>query len=79
MTRSTSLALAPTRAIRNDPSARASALTHSAPALVLPKPRPAEISQVRQSPGGGSWPSWAQNGHCSRTVLCSGSVRRETT
>ena len=33
-------------------------LTHSAPARVLPAPRPPMITQVRQSPSGASWWAW---------------------
>jgi len=44
----------PTSAIRAAGSASATLRTHSAPARVLPKPRPAMTNQVRQSPGGGS-------------------------
>ena len=36
---------------------RARAHTHSAPARVLPKPRPAMISQIRQSPSGSHLPA----------------------
>ncbi len=35
--------------------------THSAPARVLPAPRPPSTSQARQSPAGGSWCGCAQN------------------
>ena len=41
---------------------------HSAPARVLPKPRPARISQTRQSSPAGNCPSCAQTGHCSSSV-----------
>jgi hypothetical protein len=44
--------VAPISAIRKPGSASASSRTHSAPARVLPKPRPAMISQVRQLPAG---------------------------
>src|SRR5690606_1523882 len=40
--------------------------THSAPARVLPEPRPPRISQVVQSPRGGSWASRAQSGQSAR-------------
>jgi hypothetical protein len=56
----TSVKLAPTSAIRAAPSARATSRTHSAPARVLPKPRPAQISQVRHASCGGSCASRAQ-------------------
>ncbi len=53
--------LAPTSAIRILGRLRASFSTHSAPARVLPKPRPAIISQVRHPlAGGSSWLSWSQ-------------------
>ncbi len=42
-----------TSAIRS-PGVRASSSTHSAPARVLPAPRPPIISQHRQSPSGGT-------------------------
>jgi hypothetical protein len=48
MTERTSARLAPISAMRAAPSLRATSLIHSAPARVLPKPRPAQISQVRQ-------------------------------
>lgn len=44
--------VAPTSAIRALPSPSAMARTHSAPARVLPKPRPAINSHIRQSPSG---------------------------
>jgi len=43
-----------TRAMRASELFSAIMRTHSAPALVLPKPRPARMSQLRQSPIGGS-------------------------
>jgi hypothetical protein len=46
--------VAPTRAMRASFRLSAIERTHSAPARVLPKPRPPMISQVRQSPSGGS-------------------------
>ena len=71
MIRRASSMLAPTRAIRTSGRLRASFSIHSAPALVLPKPRPAIISQVRQPPSVGSiWLSWHQfskSASCSRT------------
>jgi len=51
-----------TSAMRAEPSDKAMRRTHSAPARVLPKPRPAITSQVRQSPGGGICSARAQNG-----------------
>jgi hypothetical protein len=39
------------------------AVSHSAPARVLPKPRPALMTQVDHSPAGASWPAWAQASH----------------
>ena len=43
------------------------ARTHSAPVRLLPQPRPARMSQVRQSPGGGSWSGRAQIDQSRRT------------
>ena len=58
--------VAPTNATRTPGLALASRKIHSAPALVLPKPRPASISHTRQpSPFGGSWLSCA---HCSKSA-----------
>jgi hypothetical protein len=48
ITRRASSMVAPNKAIRTPGRLRASLSIHSAPALVLPKPRPASISQVRQ-------------------------------
>jgi len=45
----------------NGPGPSTIDLTHSAPARVLPAPRPPMQTQVRQSPSGGSWWSCAQN------------------
>ena len=45
---------AETSAIRASGLSSAIIRTHSAPARVLPKPRPAMIIHTRQSPGGGS-------------------------
>ena len=44
----TSASEAPISAIRACGSERATCCTHSAPARVLPKPRPAQISQIRR-------------------------------
>jgi hypothetical protein len=60
MTLHTSVSEAPTSAIRALPSLRATSRTHSAPARVLPKPRPAQISQVRHASRGASCASRAQ-------------------
>ena len=46
----------PKRCGRPRPIVRASSLTHSAPARVLPKPRPVTISQDGHSPGGRQLP-----------------------
>ena len=54
ITRRTSSIVPPTSASRAPGVARATALIHSAPARVLPNPRPARINQIRQSPGGES-------------------------
>jgi hypothetical protein len=61
ITRRASSIVAPTSAMRTPGRLRAIFSTHSAPARVFPKPRPAIISQVRQpSCFGGSWASCAQ-------------------
>ena len=53
MTERASCNVGPTRAMRNGFFApRASALIHSAPARVLPAPRPAMKSQTRQRASG---------------------------
>jgi hypothetical protein len=52
---------AATSAIRASGSASAMLRTHSAPARVLPKPRPAMISQMRQTPSGAICAGRAQN------------------
>src|SRR6516162_8040445 len=57
-----SAAVGPTRAIRRRP-ALTSARTHSAPLRVLPKPRPAISSHIRQDPAGGS-------GHRRQETVC---------
>ncbi len=44
----------PTSAIRPTLAASAIERTHSAPERVLPNPRPALMTQIDQSPGGGS-------------------------
>lgn len=49
-----SVSEADTSAIRAAGCEVAMCRTHSAPARVLPKPRPAQISQIRHSPSGGS-------------------------
>ena len=53
---------------------RTAAKTHSAPARVLPNPRPASSTQVRQSPSGGSCPACAHSGKgtCHRAELVFG-------
>jgi len=53
---------AETSAMRASGFASAIIRTHSAPERVLPKPRPAMIIQMRQSPGGGSCWGRAVNG-----------------
>jgi hypothetical protein len=68
MIAATSSRLPPTSAIRAPGFARARASTHSAPVRVLPKPRPARISQLRHSPGGASWRSSAFHSHSSSSV-----------
>jgi hypothetical protein len=56
ITRRASSIVAPMSAIRTPGRLRASPSIHSAPARVLPNPRPAIISQLRQPwSGGGSW------------------------
>ena len=52
--------ISPTRFMRPD---RTPSATHSAPARVLPAPRPPRNSQMRQSPGGGRWATRAQKSH----------------
>src|SRR3546814_2211207 len=47
ITERASCSVAPTKAIRADPSLSAIERTHSAPARVFPKPRPAIISHTR--------------------------------
>ena len=51
-----------TRAMRRAAPSSTCARTHSAPVRVFPKPRPARIIQVSQSPGGGNWDSLAWRG-----------------
>ena len=58
----TSASDAPTSAILACGSLRADSRTHSAPARVLPKPRPAQTSHVCQSPAGGSCSGRAHSG-----------------
>ena len=68
MTLRASSMLAPTKAMRFGPL-RARLLTHSAPARVLPKPRPAIISHTRQpSLLGGSWPLLAQISNAASSI-----------
>ena len=48
--------------------------THSAPVRVFPNPRPARMSQVSQSPSGGSWESraWSDQSYVSLAISHSG-------
>lgn len=72
----TSSMVAPIRAKRKLPSARARRLIHSEPARVFPKPRPAMIIQTRQSPSSGFCPSCAHIGQRSSSSRRCGSVNR---
>jgi hypothetical protein len=64
--------LAPTRAMRTPRRPVASRWIHSAPARVLPNPRPAIISQVRQpSAGGSSWLVCAQFSKSASNIIAS--------
>src|SRR3546814_17887514 len=55
ITERASCSVAPTKAIRADPSLSAIERTHSAPARVFPKPPPAIISPPRQPTYGALW------------------------
>ena len=68
----------PARSARRDPGSAARARTHSAPARVLPEPRPPRISQVVQSPSGGSCSGRAQLGQ-SNTGVSTSSVAEPAT
>ncbi len=61
ITSRTSLAVGPTSAMRLEPRRSTFWRTRSAPVRVLPNPRPASTSQVRQSPSGASCFGRAQN------------------
>jgi hypothetical protein len=74
MTSRTSAAVGPTSAIRFLPLA-ISWRTHSAPVRVLPKPRPASRSHVRQSPRGASWRGLAQKDQSNSSCTSSSSLR----
>ena len=66
ITERASWAVAPTRAMRRAPLGHLRK-HHSAPLRVLPKPRPASSSHMRQSPGGANCSGRATTGHaCSR-------------
>src|SRR3546814_2175122 len=71
----------PPRSTRTDtlfpyPTLFRSPRTHSAPVRVLPKPRPARISQTRQPPGGGNCLVRAQNRQSNIRVASSRSLSR---
>lgn len=74
ITSRTSAAVGATKAIRRLRPDSTSALTHSTPVLVLPKPRPASNSQVRQSVAGGIWFGRAQKNQSARSALICWSV-----
>ena len=66
--------MSPTSAIDPALPVSASIRTHSAPARVLPKPRPAIISQTRQLPAGGSCDGRAQSGQAWASRVASAGV-----
>lgn len=70
----TSPSVRPIKAMRTRPS-RATSRTHSAPTRVLPQPRPQRASHSRQSPGGASWSSRAQNGQSYSRAASSSAFR----
>src|SRR5690606_2855847 len=67
-----------TRRARPGSAARAPstwARTHSAPARVLPAPRPPMTTQVRHAPSGGSWCGSAQNSKSHGSAIKAASLR----
>src|SRR6185312_391044 len=69
-----SLKVAPTSAMRRMRLARTPLATHSAPARVLPAPRPPRKSHKRQRPSGASCSSRALNFHSGRRSAATSSV-----
>ena len=74
----TSCGVLATRAILRDAPDSTRARTHSAPVRVLPKPRPARSSQMRQGSSDGIWLSLAQRGQWNLTLDATCSVRSDS-
>src|SRR5690242_18894787 len=79
MTSRTAAAVGPTSAIRFARLSSAWMRTHSAPVRVLPKPRPASSSQMRQSPAGVIWVGRPQKRQSNARAAASASGRAAST